>query len=249
MSPARLTTLPYSAVLGFPRATKPQLCSRAKALRTLGVTGVSFEGTMRIGTLCVLGKGYTGIVVGARWHRKNVALKIRRTDSPRKTMSSEARLLSVANKVGVGPKLYAHSRDALVMEYVGGMRISDWMSSLKGVRSAARARRVIRRVLESSRLLDKAGIDHGELSMISKHALVCSNGAVTIIDFESASSSRQVSNVTSATQALVIGAALSIVVRKKCKIPPKRKIISLLRDYKSSKSDESFTKLLEGMGL
>ncbi len=215
----------------------------------MGVTGVSFEGPTRLGTLCVLGKGYSGVVLAARWRRRRVALKIRRTDSPRKTMAAEARLLSMANAARVGPKLYAHSRNALVMEHVEGVRISDWLYALKGRGSAARARRVLRSILESCHALDSAGLDHGELSMISKHALVRDDDSVAIIDFESASSLRQVSNVTSATQALAIGAALSSVVRRRCKIPQRRRIIALLRSYKHSKSDPAFAALLEGLGL
>lgn len=246
---ARLTTPPYSSVLGYPRATSRQLESRAKALRTLGVTSVNFVGSMRLGTVCVLGKGYSGVVLCARWRRRSVALKIRRTDSPRKTMAAEARLLSLANAAGVGPKLYTHSRDALIMEHIEGMSISEWMCTLKGSGSAARVRSVLRRILELCYSLDSAGIDHGELSMISKHAIVRDNDSVVIIDFESASSSRQVSNVTSATQALAIGASLSIHVRRRCKIPDRRQIIALLRDYKSSKSDSAFAALLDGLGL
>lgn len=236
-------------MLGYPRATSRQLESRARALRLMGVTGVFFEGPMRLGTLCVLGKGYSGVVLGARWKRRSVALKIRRTDSPRRTMASEARLLSLANAAGVGPKIFAHSRDALVMEHIKGARISDWLCALKGPGSAARVRRVLRRVLELCYSLDSAGLDHGELSMISKHAIVGDSDSVAIIDFESASSSRQVSNVTSAMQALAVGASLSVHVRRRCKIPERRKVIALLREYKKSKSEPAFASLLDGLGL
>lgn len=246
---ARLASLPYSLVLGYPRATSRQLDSRTAELRAMGITRVSFAGSMRLGTLDVLGKGYSGVVLGARWRRRNVALKIRRTDSPRRTMASEARLLSVANAAGVGPKLFAHSRNALVMEYVEGMRIGDWLRTVRGRGSATRIRGVLRRILESCNALDRTRLDHGELSMISKHAIIKDDDSAVIIDFESASRSRRVSNVTSATQALVIGSALSIHVRRRCKVPERRRIIELLRDYKSTKSDSSFAALLDGLGL
>jgi len=79
---------PYSTILGYPKATKAQLKSRAMELKTLGIDGVSFEGPMEINKLNVLGKGYAGIVVMAKMKTKKVALKIRRTDSPRKDMKN-----------------------------------------------------------------------------------------------------------------------------------------------------------------
>lgn len=94
---------PYSAILGYPRATRAQLQSRAKELKSLGIDGVSFEGPMTLDKICVLGKGYAGIVVLAKIGTKKVALKIRRTDSPRRDMKNETILLGAANKVGVGP--------------------------------------------------------------------------------------------------------------------------------------------------
>ncbi len=237
---------PYDGVLGYPRATRRQLASRLSALDRLGVSRVILEGPVLLGRARVLGKGYSGVVLAARWRRRDVALKMRRTDSPRRTMGSEARLLAAANAVGVGPRLLAHSRDALVMERVEGMPIGSWLESLRG-RRAARVRAVIRRTLESCRALDRAGIDHGELSMISCHAIVGEDDSVTIIDFESASASRRVSNVTSAAQALLVGAALSRRVRKMCALADRDTIVGLLRAYKASMSDESFGALLEGL--
>ena len=245
----KLVDAPYNTALGYPRATPRQLASRVAALRVLGITRVNFVGPLRLGSLDVLGKGYSGVVVVAIWKRRKVALKIRRTDSPRKTMATEARLLALANTVHIGPKLYVHSRDALVMEYIEGTRISEWMSMIPKRSSSKRVRGVLRDILKSCYALDCANLDHGELSMISKHVIIRDNDSAVIIDFESASDSRSVSNVTSATQALVIGASLAINVRALCKIPNRRKIISLLRSYKSSRSDSTFHALLDGLGL
>ena len=44
------------------------------------------------------------MVVLAKKSGKIVALKIRRTDSPRKNMSDEAKLLKIANEINIGPK-------------------------------------------------------------------------------------------------------------------------------------------------
>ena len=71
----------------------------------------------------------------------------------------------------------------------------------------------------------------------------------TIIDFESTSVKRKTSNVSSAIQALLIGTGLAMTIRKKTKLPRRDKIIKLVRDYKKSKSQESFDQLLFGLKL
>lgn len=238
---------PYSAILGYPRATKAQLQSRVKELKSLGIEGVSFEGPMTINKICVLGKGYAGIVVIARHKSKRVALKIRRTDSPRKDMKDETTLLQAANKAGVGPKLIASSKNFVVMEFLSGKKIYDWVGELKGKGSAAKLKSVIKKVLMDCYKLDEVGLDHGELSNITKHVIV--GKSITVIDFESSSLERKVSNVTSASQAILIGSGLAKMVNRIYKLPPKQKIISALRNYKESRSRQSFDAVLEVLKL
>ena len=85
-------------------------------------------------------------------------------------------------------------------------------------------------------------MDHGELSNITKHVIV--GRKITVIDFESSSTDRKVSNVTSATQALYIGSGISKIVGCICKIPKKEKMISVLRKYKQEQTRDSFERLL-----
>jgi putative serine/threonine protein kinase len=238
---------PYSAILGYPKATKAQLKSRAKELKSLGIDGVSFEGPMELNKICVLGKGYAGIVVMAKLGTKKVALKIRRTDSPRKDMKNETILLDAANKAGVGPKLIASSKNFVVMEFLSGVKIYDWVAGLKGKGSAVKLKGLIKKVLTDCYKLDEAGIDHGELSNITKHVIV--GKKITMIDFESSSLERKASNVTSASQAILIGSGLAKIVNKIYKLPSKQKIISVLRNYKEEKTRQSFDDVLEVLKL
>ena len=96
--------------------------------------------------------------------------------------------------------------------------------------------------------LDQIGLDHGELSVLDKHILIAGKKP-TMIDFESSSMKRKTSNVSSATQAILIGTGLAMTIRKKTKIPRRDKIIRLVRAYKKSKSQESFDHLLFGLKL
>lgn len=238
---------PYSGILGYPRATKKQISLRVAELKKLGISGVLFDGPMVIGTVNVLGKGYAGIVVLAKSGTKKVALKIRRTDSPRKTMEQETMLLKAANNVKVGPALLRSSKNFIVMEYLDGKKIFDWISELSGRGSASKLKSVIKKVLSDCYKLDTVGLDHGELSNITKHVII--GKSIKIIDFESSSLERRVSNVTSATQAIFIGSGLAKNVQRIYSIPPRPKIINVLREYKKNRTQQSFDNVLKVLKL
>ncbi len=243
----RLVKEPYSLILGYPRATKSELAKRLVELKKHGISSVSFEGQTILNNIPVLGKGYVGVVVLSKKGKKDVAVKIRRTDSSRDELKSEAKLLKLANQVDVGPNLIDGSKNFIVMEYLEGKKISDWIEELKGRGSAKKLKSVIRKVLEDCYKLDSIHLDHGELSYIHKHVIV---GKVPcIIDFESASTNRRISNVTSATQSIFIGSALSTVVKKIIKIPDKKKLIGPLKKYKHEPTRKNFDEILKILGV
>ena len=244
----KLTPEPYSIILGYPKSTKTQQRSRIKELKKLGIKSVSFQGELELGPINILGKGYVGIVVLAKTKNKKVAIKIRRVDSPRKEMKSEARLLKIANNVGVGPKIFDSSKNLIVMEYLDGQKIGKWIKQLNGKGSSKKLKSTIRKVLEDCYHLDKAGLDHGELSSIAKHVIV-GKKKTTVIDLESASTERRVSNVTSATQGIFIGSGIAKTVNKIYKLPPKSKIINALRTYKHESTKKNFDLVLKTLRL
>jgi len=88
----------------------------------------------------------------------------------------------------------------------------------------------------------------GELSNISKHVIIGKTKS-TLIEFESSSTKRRPSNVTSATQAIFIGSGIAKKTQKIYKNPPKEKIIGILKQYKQEKTQESFEKLLKILKL
>jgi putative serine/threonine protein kinase len=244
---SKLVKEPYSLILGYPKATKGELAKRYSELKKLGITSVSFQGETILNNIHVLGKGYVGVVVMAKFRKKDVALKIRRIDSSRSEMKSEAKLLKLANKANVGPKLVDSSKNFIIMEYVEGQKITDWVRALKGRGSAVKLKSVVRQVLEDCHTLDTIHLDHGELSYIHKHVIV--GKLPCIIDFESGSTNRRTSNVTSATQSIFIGSALSNIVKNIIKIPNKKKLIEPLKKYKHDQSRENFNEILKMLGL
>ncbi|NND85918.1 MAG: serine/threonine protein kinase [Nitrosopumilus sp.] len=244
----KFTKEPYSKILGYPKASKSQINSRIRELEKLKIKSLSFTGPTTIENLKTLGKGYVGVVVLAKKNSKKIALKIRRTDSQRKEMKSEAALLKLVNQVNVGPKMIASSKNFLVMEYVEGIKFNQWIDTLKGVGSSRKLKTTIRKILEDCYRLDEIGFDHGELSNISKHVIVGKTNS-TIIDFESSSTNRRPSNVTSITQAFFIGSGIAKKAKKIYKTPSKEKIIAALKKYKQEKTRVNFENLLKILKL
>ena len=242
-----ITEPPHSNIWVYPRGTKAQIKSRIKELKSLGVESVSFQGELKIDTINVLGKGYVGIVVLCKIGKKKVAVKIRRIDSQRKNLKKEAEFLTITNQINVGPKLLGFSKNFLVIEYLDGEKIGKWINKLKEKPNVAQLKKIIKKTLTDCYKLDKIGLDHGELSNITKHVIV--GKKITIIDFESSSTDRKVSNVTSATQALCIGSGISKIIGRVYKIPKKQKMITVLRRYKQEETRESFENLLSVLKL
>ncbi|HJJ21776.1 MAG: serine/threonine protein kinase [Crenarchaeota archaeon] len=234
---------PYSNILGYPNATNRQIKSRINELEKLKIKSICLTGPTTIGNLEILGKGYVGVVVLVKKGNKEFALKIRRIDSQRENMKNESVLLKLVNSINVGPKIIDSSKNFLIMEYIDGEKFSDWIAMLKGAGSTSQLKSTVRSVLEDCFRLDQIGFDHGELSNISKHVIVGKN-KVTLIDFESSSTKRRPSNVTSITQAFFIGSGIAKQVQKIYKNSSKERIIDALKSYKQEKTRENFEKLL-----
>ena len=244
----KFTEEPYSSILGYPNATNRQIKSRINELEKLKIKSICLTGPTTIGSLEILGKGYVGVVVLAKRGNKEVALKVRRTDSQRENMKNESILLNLVNTVNVGPKMIDVSKNFLVMEYIEGEKFSEWIDMLKGSGSAKKLKSTIKNVLEDCFRLDQIEFDHGELSNISKHVIVGKNKA-TLIDFESSSTKRRPSNVTSITQAFFIGSGIAKQTQKIYKNSSKEKIILALKNYKQEKTRENFENLLKILKL
>ena len=244
----KFTEEPHSKILGYPNATNRQIKSRIIELEKLKIKSICLTGSTTIGNLEILGKGYVGVVVLVKRGNKEVALKIRRTDSQRENMKNESVLLKLVNSVNVGPKIIDVSKNFLVMEYIEGEKFSNWIEMLKGPGSVKQLKSTIKNVLEDCYKLDQIGFDHGELSNISKHVIVGKN-KVTLIDFESSSTKRRPSNVTSITQAFFIGSGIAKLAQKIYKNSSKEKIIDALKSYKQEKTRDNFEKLLKILKL
>jgi len=197
--------------------------------------------------LPVLGKGCVGVVVVAYTNLGRAALKIRRVDADRKGMFHEGEMLQRANAIDVGPKLLEISENFLLMELVEGTHFPEWIKSVEGREIHLRIRMVLEDVLEQCYRLDESGLDHGELSKAPKHIIVDADDIPYLIDFETASINRRVSNVTSVCQYLFLGSQIADKVKDKLGKVDKKELINVLRNYKRERTRENFEKIVENI--
>jgi putative serine/threonine protein kinase len=246
--PEELTKTPYINVLTYPRVSLSAAKARIKQLARLGVTAIVFDGHARIGRLGILGLGTVGVVVQAEAHGQSYALKIRRTDANRVSMDEEARIAVLANKVGVGPEVSAHTEDLILMKLLKFQELDEWLRGLRGPGKRGEAREMVHSLFNQCRKLDIMGIDHGQLSNLRKHAVVA-EGIPWIIDFESAATTRKPRNVTTAVQYLLIGGKPAPLMRRTLGIRDTSPLLILLADYKRDMTDYRYSKILEALRI
>lgn len=269
---------------------------RVEEMDALGVKSILLGGRSMIHGLNVLGKGCTSIVVKALLDTQRngacknsrsssvgddvvnnngndgeaivVALKMMRRDSGRASMKHEADMLAIANKVGIGPRLMAYSRNLLAMELIDGMHMFELIRKLEGSKASGtnpnhvisgvggissnndchplHIRSILKDILEQCFLLDSIGLDHGELSNMDRHVMI--SDRAYIIDFESSSITRRVANVTSAASYLLFGRG-SIFADMLNLYTRNDEIICALRRYRLDTCRERFDELLTLLDL
>jgi putative serine/threonine protein kinase len=235
----------HGQILCYPRCEQEELGRRLKELERLGVQTLEFMGEKNVFDVPVLGKGCVGVVVVAYTNSGRAALKIRRVDADRKGMFHEGEMLNRANAIDVGPKLLEISENFLLMELVEGTHFPEWIKSMEGREEQWRVRLVLKDILEQCYRLDEAGLDHGELSNAPKHIIVDADDRPHLIDFETASINRRVSNVTSVCQYLFLGSQIADKVKEKRGEVDEKELINALRTYKRERTRENFEKILE----
>jgi len=237
----KLSEEPYASIMCYPRPSKAELKKRLRELQKLGIEALEFSGAKKAFNVSVLGKGCVGIVTIAYRNGEKVALKIRRVDADRARMRREAEMLRKANSVHVGPRLLGVSKNFLLMQFIDGDLLPEWLDKR---RRKALVRKVLREILEQCWRLDVAGLDHGELSRAPKHIIIDKSDVSFIVDFETASINRKPSNVTSICQFLFISGLVAKKVAEKLEEKDKKTIVEALRRYKNDGARENFENVL-----
>ncbi len=243
------TAEPYATILCYPQADNAAIASRIRQLRELGVRKLEFTGRLKLGRLSLLGKGVAGMVVIGRNGKERIALKIRRIDSRRDSMQHEASMLKAANTIEVGPAYYGSTNDIISMELIEGQNLPEWLRTLEGRGRRSRLRETAGSLLQQCLRLDKAGLDHGELSRAHKNVSVSKAGTPVILDFESASLDRRPNNLTSITQYFFLGGTFARRARRILGPTDACLLRQALRSYKFERSPDTFRSLLKLLRL
>jgi putative serine/threonine protein kinase len=232
----RVVSYPHLSINGF--------IKRIEEMQDLGITDIIFEGNTQIGRTSILGKGSVSIVLKVRIGNKIYALKIRRMDANRRTMLREATVHQMVNTIGIGPTLLRFSEDLIIMEFIDGLSVIDWIR--QQCLSKNRVLNIVTSILEQCFILDMANINHGELSNLNYHIIVSYSDRVSIIDFESTSLYKKKSNnVTSASQSLLISGIVSHYINNILNLLSRDNIIEKLRAYKRDQNAANFDSLIQ----
>jgi putative serine/threonine protein kinase len=231
---------PFSLVLSYPQPNPFEIEHKIQQLKNLKVGHLVFGGNLAIDKIHLLGKGVSGLVVAGIVKGERVALKIRRVDSRRGSMEHEASMLKLANSVEVGPKYLGNTPDILAMELVEGDRLPAWLSALKGRGRRSTVRLVVKELLDQCLRLDRCGLDHGELSRAHKNILVPGDCGPYILDFESASTNRRSSNLTSLVQYFFLGGVFSRKIQRVVGPTDRKDLLEEMRSYKSGEFQQAY---------
>ena len=242
----KIPTSGMAFLLSYPRLDLEEVERRVEEARGLGVEAIELRGRQSICGYPVLGKGHTGVVLAVRTRDGSAAMKIRRVDADRVSFEREAEMLRMANEALVGPRLLGASENLILMRLVEGQYLAEWLS--KPDLEAGSVKRMLRRLLDMARRLDLKGLDHGELSRAHRHILISGEEPV-ILDFESSSILRRVSNITSLFQYLFINERNRHLLGRWLNLPERKSLLKALKNYKKTLSEEDYETLLNLVDL
>lgn len=216
-------------------------------LHELGVDYLVSHGEVQHQGFAVLGIGYCGLVLAGSWQQRSVAIKVRRSSCQQINLDNEARLLQRANDLGIGPLLYCHQGDILIMQRLTGLPFGRWLEQINASHIAL-LKALLSRLLWQGFCLDQAGIDHGALRCVSEHAFV-DGDQLTLIDFSHSSDQRHPNNVTSLVAGLLWGTQLAEIIQRWLAVPQRDHLLPALRRYKKQPTQDHFKLLLGEIGI
>ncbi|NEQ48889.1 MAG: serine/threonine protein kinase [Leptolyngbya sp. SIO3F4] len=236
---------PARQLLAYPKGDESSLADRWDELQAYGIDIIYSHGSEPLAGLKILGLGYCGVVLRVRQQGKDRVLKILRKPSPHKSLSMEADMLMRANTVGVGPNCIAHSDNFLLMDYVDGPLLMNWLPEHQSIEAIYQ---IVFKLIHQAYQLDYIGVDHGDLRCITSHAFVQAKSPI-LIDFSSASLNRRPANVTTLVQGMFISTYIAKLLHPWFPRIDKSELIKLLRQYKLQPSMVHLRSLLKYLGL
>lgn len=240
-----ITTPNLINLICYPKFDAVNYTLKIKDLFSLHLKFVILEGNTILYNNNILGKGCEGLVLKVENNKNEImAVKIKRTDSCRNSMKNEFNFYNLANMYRIGPKVYSYTDNVLLMDFLEGISIENWF--LKTELDSNLIKTVVIDILNQCFILDKINLDHGQLNRLCNHIIIRpDNLKCSIIDFESASTFRKVSNLSSAFQGLFFRGIISKKINSYINYENKiKEFLKLLKIYKSNISRENFDSIL-----
>lgn len=186
-----------------------------------------------------LAKGKRGIVYLKESNGKKLVVK---KENPESTainrINHEANILQEVNKLGIGPRYISHTKDELVMEFVEGKRIDEFVKKS----DKNQIRKIIKEILNQCFILDKNQISKEEMHHPYKHILI--GKKIVMIDWERAHKTLKPNNITQFCQYLTSSNFGQTLKEKGIKIN-KKEIIQLSKEYKESINKENLRNIIK----
>ena len=240
-----ITTPNLINLICYPKFDAVNYTLKIKDLFSLHLKFVILEGNTILYNNNILVKGCEGLVLKVENNKNEImAVKIKRTDSCRNSMKNEFDFYNLANMYRIGPKVYSYTDNVLLMDFLEGISIENWF--LKTELDSNLIKTVVIDILNQCFILDKINLDHGQLNRLCNHIIIRpDNLKCSIIDFESASTFRKVSNLSSAFQGLFFRGIISKKINSYINYENKiKEFLKLLKIYKSNISRENFDSIL-----
>lgn len=188
-----------------------------------------------------LAKGKRGLVFSGKFQNKKIAIKITHPKSQAfNRIENEAHWLKILNPKKIGPKIFFSGNNYLVMEFVDGTRILDWISGQK----KDEIKILIQKIFQQCFILDQLGVNKKELHHPVKHIIVNKQNHPVMIDFERCKRTLDVRNVTQLVEFLSRNKSFLEEKNFKIDIETLRK---LANDYKKEIGYSRLEKILNSL--
>ena len=233
-------------LLAYPSGDEAALTHRWAELQTYGIEAIYSYGPKMLAGLDILGVGYCGVVLRVRHQGEVRVLKVLRAPAPQDSLRKEANMLIQANAIGIGPQHIIHSDNFLLMDYINGPMLVDWLQTPQPFEAI---QKVVSQLIHQAYQLDQVGLDHGDLRCITAHVLVQPAAGPVLIDFSGASLDRRPANVTTLVQGLYISTHIAQLLHSWFPWVNKSQLIKHLRSYKQQPSTVHIRQVLRYLNL
>lgn len=206
-----------------------------------GLVEVKEEG---VSSLSYCSRGKRGLVFEGLYNEDKVAVKLEKYDSEVSgTIENECKWLKECNKRGIGPNLFFKTDNALVIKFIEGDSITDF---LEDCTDSDFIIDVLVDVFYQCRSLDMMSVDKEEMHRPVDHIIVEEEtGDPFLIDFERMSKVKDPQNVTQFVQFVC---NISSELEEKDVSVDVDRLRKLAREYKISYDENVFEKIISAIG-